>query len=45
MIVHEDLLRMIAEEKKPTFISTGLTSYEDFDKAIEIFKKAGCPLN
>ena len=43
MLVHEDLLKMVAEEKKHTFISTGMSTYGDIEKAIEIFKKAGCP--
>jgi len=43
MIVHEDLLKMIAEEGKHTFISTGMTEYEDIQKAINIFKAANCP--
>ena len=43
MIVYEDLLNMIAEEKKHTFISTGMSEYKDIDKAVEIFKKANCP--
>ena len=43
MIVHESLLKMIAEEGKHTFISTGMTEYEDIQKAIDIFKAANCP--
>jgi len=43
MIVHEDLLRMIAEEGKHTFISTGMSTYEDIGKAVDIFKSANCP--
>jgi len=43
MIVHEDLLKMIAEEKKHTFISTGMTEYKDIQKAIDIFRAADCP--
>ncbi|MCW8901336.1 MAG: N-acetylneuraminate synthase family protein [Gammaproteobacteria bacterium] len=43
MIVHEDLLKKIAEEGKHTFISTGMTTYEEIDKAVEIFKSANCP--
>jgi N-acetylneuraminate synthase len=43
MIVYEELLRKIAEEKKHTFISTGMTTYEDIDKAVTIFREAGCP--
>jgi len=43
MIVHHDLLKKIAAEGKHTFISTGMTTYEDIQKAIDIFKAAGCP--
>jgi N-acetylneuraminate synthase len=43
MIVYEDLLKEIAKERKHTFISTGMTTYEDIDKAVEIFKNANCP--
>jgi N-acetylneuraminate synthase len=43
MIVHKDLLMKIAEEGKHTFISTGMTTYEDIDKAVEIFKAKNCP--
>ena len=43
MIVYEDLLHMIADEKKHTFISTGMSEYKDIDKAVEIFKNANCP--
>ena len=43
MIVHQDLLNMIAEEGKHTFISTGMTEYADIQKAIDIFKAANCP--
>ena len=42
MIVHHDLLRMVAEEGKHTFISTGMSTYEDIDKAVDIFKASGC---
>lgn len=43
MIVYEDLLKEIAKEQKHTFISTGMTTYEDIDKAVEIFKIVNCP--
>ena len=42
MIVHEDLLKKIAEEKKHTFISTGMSNLDDIKKAVEIFKSANC---
>ena len=42
MIVYEDLLRIIAKEGKHTFISTGMTTYGDIDKAVEIFLEEKC---
>ena len=42
MIVHEELLKMIAEEKKHTFISTGMTTYKEIQTAVDIFKSASC---
>jgi len=42
MIVHTKLLEKIAEEKKHTFISTGMSTIEDISKAIKIFKKHKC---
>lgn len=43
MLVQEELLRMIAQEKKHTFISTGMSTYEEIDKAVEIFRENNCP--
>ena len=43
MIVYEDLLREVASEKKYTFISTGMSEFEQIDRAVEIFRKADCP--
>ena len=43
MIVYKELLEEIASEKKHTFISTGMTTYDDIDKAVDIFNKAKCP--
>jgi N-acetylneuraminate synthase len=43
MIVYEDLLREVASEKKHTFISTGMTRFEQIDRAVEIFRNANCP--
>ena len=43
MIVYEPLLRMVAEEKKHTFISTGMCNAKYIDRAVEIFRKADCP--
>jgi len=43
MLTHKSLLEMIAEEQKYTFISTGMSTFSEIDKAVEIFKKANCP--
>jgi N-acetylneuraminate synthase len=43
MIVHRDLLRMVSEERKHTFISTGMSTYEDIQAAVDIFRAANCP--
>ena len=42
MIVYEDLLKMVAKEGKHTFISTGMTTYNDIQKAVDIFTEFGC---
>ena len=42
MIVHLDLLRMIASEGKHTFISTGMSNYDDIERAVDIFRSANC---
>jgi len=43
MIVNSELLEMIAEEKKHTFISTGMSEYSDIQNAVDIFRRANCP--
>jgi len=43
MIVHEKLLKTIAEEKKHTFISTGMSTIKEIENAVKIFKKYKCP--
>ena len=43
MLINEDLLKMVAEERKHTFISTGLSTLEDIEKAVDIFKEKNCP--
>lgn len=42
MITNEKLLTEIAKQKKMTFISTGMSTYKDIEKAIKIFKKNKC---
>ncbi len=44
MITNLDFVEHVAKEQKHTFVSTGMTSLEDIDKAIDIFKKHDCPI-
>ena len=43
MLTNLELLKMIAEEKKHTFISTGMSTTEQIRDAVKIFRDAGCP--
>ena len=43
MLVHKKLLEVIAEEKKYTFIGTGMSTLKQIGDAVNIFKKHGCP--
>lgn len=43
MLTHTDVLKAVAEEKKHTFISTGMSTYEDIDVAVDIFRTNNCP--
>ena len=42
MIVDKKFLREVAKEKKHTFISTGMSTMEDIENAVNIFKKEKC---
>lgn len=44
MLTNFPLLEMIAAEKLPTFLSTGMHELEEIDKAVAIFTKAGCEI-
>ena len=43
MIADQELLETVAEERKLTFISTGMSTYEQIDAAVEIFRTHDCP--
>ena len=42
MITNLEFLKEVAKRKKYTFISTGMCTLDDIDKAIKIFKDHGC---
>ncbi len=43
MLTNFELLNMIAEEGKHTFVSTGMSTIEQIREAVDIFKKHNCP--
>jgi N-acetylneuraminate synthase len=43
MLTNEELLETVAKEGRYTFIATGMSTYEEIDHAVEIFKKYDCP--
>lgn len=43
MLTYRELLKLVAEERKYTFISTGMSTMDEIEKAVNIFKKANCP--
>ncbi len=43
MLTHDQLLKEIASEGKHTFISTGMSTFADIDKAVKIFRDLNCP--
>ena len=43
MLTHKKLLETVAEEKKHTFISTGMSRMSEISKAVSIFRDHKCP--
>ena len=43
MLTHIELLKIIAEEKKHTFVSTGMSTLEQIENAVKIFREYDCP--
>lgn len=43
MLTNMELLEKVAREKKYTFVSTGMSSMEEIDRAVEVFRKNDCP--
>ena len=42
MLINHKLLEVIAKERKPTFISTGMSTMDEIRDAVRIFKKYDC---
>ena len=43
MLTNAELLNLVAEEKKHTFISTGMSTIDQIDQAVKVFKNNNCP--
>lgn len=43
MITHTDFLRAVADRKKHTFISTGMSTMKMIEDVVDIFARRGCP--
>ena len=43
MLINHKLLYLIAEEKKYTFISTGMSTMKQIEQAVKIFRSHSCP--
>lgn len=43
MLINDKILKEVASEKKYTFIATGMSTYEEIDHAVNIFREYDCP--
>ncbi len=43
LLGHKPLLKRVASEKKLTFISTGMSTLNEIDEVVEIFRNNNCP--
>lgn len=43
MLTNDELLETVAREGRYTFIATGMSTYEEIDHAVEIFRRYNCP--
>jgi len=43
MLTDTELLNLVAKEKKYTFISTGMSTIEEIEQAVKVFKNNNCP--
>ena len=43
MLTNDELLEAVAKEGKYTFIATGMSTFDEIDHAVDVFKRSGCP--
>jgi N-acetylneuraminate synthase len=44
MVTNLPFIEEVAGERRATFLSTGMCTFEDVDQAVAVFKKANCPI-
>ncbi|HET7568257.1 MAG TPA: N-acetylneuraminate synthase family protein [Gaiellaceae bacterium] len=44
MLTHGDLVEAVAEEGKPTFVSTGMSTGDEIESAVAVFRRHDCPI-
>jgi N-acetylneuraminate synthase len=44
MLTHLSFIEAVAREGKPTFVSTGMSTYEQIDTAVAVFARHDCPI-
>ena len=44
MLTHADFVEAVAAERKPTFLSVGMATWDEVDAAVSIMKKHDCPI-
>ena len=43
MLTNKEFVEEVAKEGKHTFIATGMSTYEEIDQAVDVFKRLNCP--
>lgn len=43
MLTNDELLEAVAKEGKYTFIATGMSTFDEIDHAVDIFRRRNCP--
>ena len=44
MATNREFIEVVASERKPTYVSTGMTTIEEIEDIVKIFKKNNCPI-
>jgi N-acetylneuraminate synthase len=43
MLTNDEILEEVAKEGRYTFIATGMSTYEEIDHAVDVFREYNCP--